>query len=95
MAVKILIKRMVPETKEKELMPFLKELRNMAISRPGYISGETLERVDKPGEYMVISTWQSAAQWREWVLSKDRIEIQEKIDALLGEKTEYAIYNYA
>ena len=94
MAVKIFIKRMVPENKAKELMPFLKQLRNLAIHQPGYISGETLKRIDRPGENMVISTWQSADQWREWVLKKERIEIQEKIDALLGEKTEYALYSY-
>jgi hypothetical protein len=33
-------------------------------------------------------------QWREWVLSKKRIEIQEKIDHLLGTETEYEIYTY-
>ncbi len=94
MGVKIIIRRNVPESKEKELKPLLKQLRSMAMDLPGYISGETLMRVDRPGEYMVISTWQSVADWHEWVLNKKRSEIQEKVDALLGCKTEYEIYNY-
>jgi heme-degrading monooxygenase HmoA len=95
MAVKILINRMVPEDKVKQLMPYLMELRTLATNQAGYISGETLERVDKPGEYLVISTWQTADDWRRWVVSKERKELQEKIDALLGERTDYKIYNYA
>ena len=94
MAVKILIKRMVPEGRETELGPLLTQLRTLCMRQPGYISGETLRRFDAPGETLVISTWQSADDWREWVLSKDRSEIQDKVDELLGEKTEYKIYQY-
>jgi len=32
--------------------------------------------------------------WRAWVLSEERAETQEKIDYLLGEKTEYEIYTF-
>ena len=94
MAVKILIKRSVPETKQNELSHLLRELRRLTMDQPGYISGETLVRDDRPGETLVISTWQSAEEWRKWVLSEKRSKIQEKIDKLLGEKTEYEIYNY-
>ena len=94
MAAKILIKRMVPKDKEAELGVLLRELRVLTMNRPGYISGETLKRFDKPGESLVISTWASVDQWREWVLSKERIEIQQRIDRLLGMETEYEIYTY-
>jgi len=94
MAVKILIKRKVAGNKTDELARLLKNLRILTMSQPGYISGETLTRIDRPGESLVISTWESADTWREWVLSKERCELQEKIDALLGEKTEYEIYEY-
>ena len=92
MAVKIFIKRQVAEDKEKDLTLLLTELRTLTMKQPGYISGETLRRFDKPGETLVISTWQSVDDWREWVLSKERTELQDKIDLLLGEKTEYEIY---
>jgi heme-degrading monooxygenase HmoA len=94
MAVKVLIKRKVPEGKAAELRALLIELRSLTMSQPGYISGETLKRFDKPGETLVIGTWESADDWRTWVMSKERTDIQDKIDLLLGEKTEYEIYAY-
>jgi heme-degrading monooxygenase HmoA len=94
MAVKILIKRMVPASRARDLMPLFRRLRNLAMDQPGYISGETLERIDRPGEYLVISTWQSMDFWRNWVVSKERAEIQNAIDAKLGDETTYEIYNY-
>lgn len=93
MTVKILIKRTVPNDKEKELMPLLKELRNLGVNQPGYISGETLKNIETPNELLVISTWQSAAEWNNWVRNDQRREIQDQIDFLLQARTEYNIYD--
>jgi heme-degrading monooxygenase HmoA len=94
MAVKIIIKRRVPKDKESELLPLLIEMRSKATTQPGYISGETLRNVKDPEDYIVISTWQSEEVWKDWASSKERAQIQEKIDALLGEKSDYGIYFY-
>ncbi len=94
MAVKIIIKRIVPQNKAEALKPLLQKLRNLAIQQPGYISGETFKRIDRPGESLVVSTWQTMDDWRAWVLSHERTGTQEKIDHLLGEKTEYEVYTY-
>ena len=97
MAVKILIKRSVPVKKAAKLLPLFQELRNLAMSQPGYISGETLQRIDNENteEYIVISTWQSVENWRTWATSKARAEIQQQIDEALNEKTEYEVYAYS
>ena len=94
MAVKILIKRKVPADKARDMIPLFRQMRSMATNQPGYISGETLKRLDEPDEFMVISTWHSSEDWKNWLASEDRRNIQEKIDALLGGKTEYEIYHY-
>ncbi len=94
MAVKILIKRTVPETKEAALNSLLMKLRILTMDQPGYISGETLKRIDRRGEFLVISTWHAVDDWRKWVLSEERSEIQGEIDALLGKETLYEIYSY-
>ncbi|MBW1797150.1 MAG: antibiotic biosynthesis monooxygenase [Deltaproteobacteria bacterium] len=94
MAVKITIKRRVAKEKEAELLPLLIQLRSLATAQPGYISGETLRNIDNPEEYLVISTWQSLDNWNAWISSKQRAEIQEKVDTLLGEKSEYDTYLY-
>ena len=92
MAVKIIIKRKVSKDKEGQLLPLLIRLRALATAQPGYISGETLRNVDDPEEYLVISTWQNLEDWEKWANSKERAEIQDQIDLLLGQKTEYARY---
>ncbi len=93
MAVKILIRRNVPEAKEEELDKLLKKLRAITMDQSsGYISGETLRRVDAPGEMLVISTWRDVESWRNWMLSEERTRIQEEIDSLLGSDTTYEIY---
>ncbi len=94
MAVKIFIRRTIPEDRTNDLLPLFRRLRNLATSQSGYISGETLRRLDDPGEYLVISTWQSIDNWREWVVSRDRMEIQNEIDARLAEASIYEIYQY-
>ena len=92
MSVKIFIKRNVAENNIIELTILLKKLRSLTIDQPGYISGETLRRVDKNDECMVISTWRSVEDWNKWVKNEKRHTIQDEIDRLLGKETEYAVY---
>lgn len=92
MTVKIFIKRNVTDSKIAELTVLLKRLRSVTLMQPGYISGQTLKRVDKPGECLVISTWRSAEDWQEWLSNSKRIAIQNEIDELLDTPTEYAVY---
>lgn len=95
MAVKIFIKRSVPPEKAAILIPLFQQLRTLAMNQPGYISGETLQRIDTTGEYIVISSWQSVDNWQQWATSRARIQLQNRIDAVLSEKTEYEIYQYS
>ena len=92
MAVKVLIKRKVGGKVAPELEALLRKMRALTLSRKGYISGETFHRVDQEGVSLVISTWQSIDDWREWTLSKERIDLQEQIDQLLGLPTEYEVF---
>ncbi len=94
MAVKILIKRAVPPDKAKEVIPLFRKLRALATGQPGYISGETLRRLDKPDRFVVISTWDSSEDWEKWIASRERGDLQDKLDALIGGQTEYEIYHY-
>ncbi|MGI9537829.1 MAG: antibiotic biosynthesis monooxygenase family protein [Desulfocapsaceae bacterium] len=92
MSVKIFIKRNVSEGNIPELTVLLKRLRSVTLMQPGYISGQTLKRLDQPNECMVISTWRSIEDWNDWVQNDKRITIQKEIDNLLGVETEYEIY---
>ncbi len=94
MAVKVIIRRIVPEGRAEDLEPLLSELRARAMVQPGYISGETLRRIDKPEEYLVIGTWESAEDWNRWATSQERNEVQGRIDMMLGMTTECAVFHY-
>ncbi|MBT8331519.1 MAG: antibiotic biosynthesis monooxygenase [Deltaproteobacteria bacterium] len=94
MTVKIVIKRIVPKNKESSLLPLIKALRIATTKQDGYISGETMQRIDMPGVTVVVSTWESAADWNRWVKNPERLQLQEKIDALLGKETEYRMYSH-
>ena len=93
MSVKIFIKRRVQDKNVVELTMLLKKMRALTLEQPGYISGETLNRIDKKDECMVVSTWRSVEDWNNWVNNPKRTEVQARIDSLLGEETEYAMYS--
>jgi heme-degrading monooxygenase HmoA len=92
--IKIHIRRTAPEDKQEELRLLINQLRSITMGTPGYIAGETLTRQDKPGESLVVTKWQSLFYWNQWLESKERAGIQDKIDQLLGEETRYEIYEY-
>jgi heme-degrading monooxygenase HmoA len=92
--IKVHIKRKVPPEKVEELRVLINELRTLTMGQPGYIAGETLQRVDQPGEGLVVAKWQSLDYWQRWRENKARAQIQSKIDQLLGEETIYEIYEY-
>jgi len=94
MAVKILIRRIVPANKARQMIPLFREMRTLANEQPGYITGETMRNLENPDEFLVVSTWETSDDWSRWVQSKEREQIQSQIDDLLGGKTNYEIFHY-
>jgi len=92
MAVKIFITRKGIDKNIIELTVLLKKMRSLTLNQPGYIYGETLRRIDQPDECVVISTWRSREDWENWFNSPQRQSVQSEIDLLLGDTTEYAVY---
>ena len=94
MTIRILIKRTVPEEKARDLIPKFKKIRQLAVQQNGYISGETLRSYNNPEEFLIISSWQSVADWEKWLKNEERQEMQDEIDQLLGGKTRFEIFHY-
>ena len=94
MAVKVIIKRKVPESQSREMIPLFRKMRSMAMNQEGYIAGETLRNMNDPEDFIVISNWQSSDHWVQWLGSTERQNIQSQIDNLLGGQTQYEIYHY-
>ena len=92
--IKIHVRRNMPEDKKEDVMPLIIKLRSISMGKPGYISGETLKRMDKPGESLVVSKWRSVHYWNQWHQSEERSETQNTLAQILAEATQYAIYEY-
>lgn len=92
MSVTILSKRLFKLDQKENLIPLFKELRDLAKKQNGFISRGTFSSLTDPGEYIVISEWETAGDWRKWMDKKKTRKIQGKIDSLLGEKTLFDVY---
>ena len=92
MAIKVIIERSVSPDNQNEVAELLKELRTRAIRQPGYISGETLFSVDRPGTHVVIGTWETLRDWKAWESNPKRLEIVKKIDKLLTSSSKAVVY---
>jgi heme oxygenase (mycobilin-producing) len=96
MSVKILIKRRLPLDKDKAqyVVGIFRQLRMLALEQQGYISSETLRRIENSQEFLVISTWRSWEDWQKWFDSSQRRELHSKVDMLLEGGTSYEAYQY-
>lgn len=92
MSVYVVIKRKFKMNHPGELIPLLNELRERAKTQEGYISTETLQSDDSSEDYLVLSKWKTAENWKTWFESKERRDIQGKVDSLIGERTFYEIF---
>ena len=92
MSVQVMIKRKWKVENPDELLPLLSELRARAQEQPGYISSKTLRSLEDPEDFLVISRWQTADDWKKWLSSKERREVQGRVDSMIGEKTFYELF---
>ncbi|WP_419656198.1 putative antibiotic biosynthesis monooxygenase [Desulfosarcina variabilis str. Montpellier] len=93
MPISVMIQRSFNDVeKAAKLAPLIVKLRSLAAIQPGYLTGKTFRCLDCPGEYLVISTWNNLDTWNRWLNSEERGAIQKQIDDLLGEKTQYRLY---
>ena len=92
--IRVHIRRQVSEETQNVVMALINQLRATIVGNPGYLSSETLKRIDRPGEILVVSKWQSDFYWKQWYESPERKAIQDRIDDLLSAQTQYEIYEY-
>ncbi len=95
MTVKVIIDRKVKKGKEVEFFDLLKELRSKAIPSKGYISGETLRSFSDQQNYIVLSTWQSADDWKLWQENPERRRVHGRIEKIMVRPTRAKIYVHA
>lgn len=92
MIAKILIKRQFKEGHTPQIVNLLNDIRSLAMSRPGYQSGETLIKSGSPLTMVVISTWNSMEEWSAWRDSPERKNFEAMLDIYQEGPTEYEEY---
>ena len=93
MAVKILIKRKFKDGNLKAASRLLINHRNGAMEQPGYISSETMQRLEDPNQITVVSMWEDIEAWEAWKKSDTRLANENEARDLLFGQTEYEHYS--
>ncbi len=68
-----------------KLVQVIRDIRAVASQQHGFITGETLVNIEDPTHVLVISTWQTADDWKAWDESPVRIEMRKPLLKLLAE----------
>jgi len=93
--VRVIIEHQVKELKDVDsVIAMLREVRNGAMKRSGYITGETLVNTEDDRNILVISTWHRLKNWQEWDVSETRLKITAGINPLLAEPYKVSTYQY-
>ncbi len=95
MAIKVFIEREIEPGREIDIHNALIKLRARAMHAPGYISGETLRSYEDPHKYLVISTWNSIEEWKQWENNPERQAIEAEITPYLRRPSTAKIYLYS
>jgi len=92
MLAKVLIQRSFKTGHNKEIVALLNDMRSAAMSQPGYLSGLTLTDPDNPNKMLVISTWQTIADWQRWKANDERIRLESMLEIYQDGTTRYEAY---
>jgi quinol monooxygenase YgiN len=93
--VRVIIEHQVKDAKDVEgVLNLIRELRNEAMKRQGYITGETLVNTEDTRNILVISTWHNIENWQDWDTSETRLKITEGIKPLLAKPYTVRTYQY-
>lgn len=95
MTVRVIIQREVKPGQEASLQHLMMQARSKALKAKGYISGETLRAVDNPNNFLVLSTWNSAEDWKAWESDPERAKLQMEMAPLLQGREKCAIYMHS
>ena len=92
MAIKIVMERTAKPEHRDDLLELLKKLRAKAVHQPGYLAGETLCSLENPDSHLIISTWHSLQDWKNWERNTERAVLVAQIETLLQQPSRVGIF---
>jgi len=88
--IKVIVGYRVKE--EMDIQPVLLKIRANAMQYPGYVGAETLVRRKDGTIIIVITTWESVKDWREWDNSKIKKGLLQEMEGLLEDEPRITTY---
>jgi len=92
MAVNVMMKRTSKTGANEELNSIVQELGQLAMSQPGYISGETLLSASDTSSTLAVSQWASLQHWQEYEICTERQGLIDRVAELLDEPAVTEVY---
>ncbi len=93
MPIKVLIKRRFKQGYVNEVNKVIKEIRFGAMDQEGYITSETMWDHEDPYRVVIASNWRSIENWNKWKNSDLRKSLEQKLEEVLIDETEYEIFD--
>jgi len=91
--VKVIIERRVKSGSEGKLEELLTDIRSQAMYHsPGFVSGEVLTAIGDPSVRVIIGTFLTLDNWKQWESSSVRQDILRQMEPLLTSLPREAVY---
>ena len=78
--------------KDADIQPILHRLKSHAMQFSGFMGEEHFDRFKDNSIVMVVYTWGSDNDWKEWEKSEIRQELLREADPLLVDKPRVTMY---
>jgi heme-degrading monooxygenase HmoA len=91
MTVKVFIERTFKEAPVPENFRAINTIRRSALMQKGYVSGETLVDFES-NRVVVVSTWTSPEDWKTWLGSKTRAELEKELTPHLKDPMKATVF---
>jgi heme-degrading monooxygenase HmoA len=93
MAIKVLISRNMSEEQASAAHPYLLKLAALAYKHSGYISGETVVNMEDPKERLIICSWKSMEDWKNFMKMEESKSLYYFVDQILAQPSVHRFYS--
>jgi heme-degrading monooxygenase HmoA len=83
--IQVEIDRWVAEGMLEEAKNLIKEMRTLASSYPGFLTGSIFRRLDDHHHCVSVGQWNDLEDWERWFNSEERRNLAAKISPMLDE----------
>ncbi len=82
--IRVLIERHIANGMEHYYDSTIKRVVGRVVAAHGCISGESLKDSNNPGRRIVMSKWETLADWETWLASSQRRDVLREIAPLMN-----------